>query len=100
MKVIDKKIPDLSLRGFNIPPQINPAVIKYLKTLDSLQTLDLSKTGLRQSDILTFVVGISERSLKLKTLKLSDNESVDDSVAENLSHLFKNQSTLRHLYLD
>ena len=47
-----------------------------------------------------FIKEISKRQIQLTTLNLSENETVNDKVVEDLCYLFTNQSTIEHLYLD
>ena len=65
-----------------------------------MRSLDLSKTGLSQSDINQFVIEICNREVKLTKLILSENSSVNDEVMEDLCKIFLNQSTMKEIYLD
>ena len=62
---------EISLKGFQIPRRTSPAVIKYIKTIETMRSLDLSDTGLRRSDINHFISEISMRQIKLTALNLS-----------------------------
>ena len=61
---------------------MNPAIIKYIKSHTKLRSLDLSSTGLRLKDLNLFIEEIAKQSIRLETLNLSDNETVNHKVVE------------------
>lgn len=90
----------MNLRGMQYQPQMNPAIIKYIKSHQKLRSLDLSNTGLRYKDIQLFIEEIAKQNIRLETLNLSENDTVDDKVVEQLCYLFTSSSTIVHLYLN
>ena len=50
----------MSLRGVQYSTQMNPAIIKYVKSHQKLRSLDLSNTGLRLKDISLFIEEIAK----------------------------------------
>lgn len=93
----------MSLKEFDFKQnaQMNPAIIKYIKSAKKLRSLDMSDTDLRQKDISLFVEEFARHDIRLESLNLSNNFSINHKVVvENLTYLFTSSSTIVHLYLD
>lgn len=93
----------VSLRNFEFSQQTNPAVIKYIKSQkDTMRSLDLSCTNLRTTDMNYLIKEITDPSsgIRLKTLNLSQNQTVSDDVIKLVCHLLKASASMENLLFD
>lgn len=67
-----------------------------------MRSLDLSATGLQSSTLTYFVNEISDpqANIRLESLNLSQNPTVNDAVIKSVCNLFGSNPTVKHLYLD
>ena len=67
-----------------------------------MRTLDLSSTNLRSRDLSYFMSEISDPAagIRLQTLNLSENPTVNDSVLKTVSYLFETSPTLQQFIFD
>ena len=78
-------------------------MIKYIKSQnDWMRYLDLSSTDLRQTDLTYLMREISDPSsgIRLHTLNLSENRTVDDEVIKQVCDMFKKNMSIQHFYCD
>ena len=67
-----------------------------------MRSLDLSATGLQSSDLNYFFAAINDpqANIKLESLNLSNNLTVNDSVLKNVCNLFRSNPNVKQLILD
>jgi len=67
-----------------------------------MRSLDLSATGLQSNDLNYFfnVISDPKANIRLESLNLSNNTTVNDSVMNSVCELFGSNPHVKHLILD
>ena len=93
-----KNHPQLELNDTKI--QNIESVLKYIRLTKAVKSLDISYTNMSMRPVQKLTRALCTREIHLSTLILSRNLQITDEVCKVLAHLFRERSTIKHLYLD